>query len=81
MEQRMKDILNNAITEIHTLRRRNEILTAKVDTMEFLAMVLDTQPYRTPSHPMSIDIIYELNAVLLTEEENARSTGEKDSHE
>jgi hypothetical protein len=39
----MKDLLNDARDEIISLRRENEILRAKVDTMELLAGFLHAQ--------------------------------------
>ena len=39
----MKDLLNDARNETLSLRRENEILRAKVDTMELLAGFLHAQ--------------------------------------
>jgi len=41
----MKNLLINAKTEIEALRRQNEILRAKVDTMDLFALVLRTAPF------------------------------------
>lgn len=68
MEEKVVYKLRRAVVEIRSLRQRNAILSAKVDTMEFLAMVLDTQPCRTPSQPMSMDITYELESLIEEEE-------------
>lgn len=40
----IKNVLLQAQSEILTLRRRNEVLQAKVDTMDLFALVLRTQP-------------------------------------
>lgn len=40
----MKELLQEAVHEIHSLRRRNEVLQAKVDTMELFRTVLFTAP-------------------------------------
>jgi hypothetical protein len=55
----MLDLLINAKSEIEQLRRRNEILAAKVDTMELFACVLHTQP-ASISIGQSEDIAYQL---------------------
>lgn len=39
----MKELLTSAMHEIHNLRRRNEILSAKVEVMELFACVLHTK--------------------------------------
>lgn len=40
----MKNLLLNAKREIEGLRRDNEILRAKVETMDLFALVLRTEP-------------------------------------
>ena len=40
----IKNVLLRAQSEILTLRHRNEVLQAKVDTMDLFALVLRTQP-------------------------------------
>lgn len=40
----IKNLLLHAQSEILSLRRRNEVLQAKVDTMDLFALVLRTQP-------------------------------------
>lgn len=52
-------ILNEAKHEINSLRRRNEILSAKVEVMELFACVLHTQP-ATREQPMCVDIAWQL---------------------
>ena len=44
MDQNIEGVLSAAVVEIRTLRRRNEILQAKVDTMELFALVFTSQP-------------------------------------
>lgn len=60
-------ILNEARHEITSLRRRNEILSAKVEVMDLFACVLHTQP-ASREQGMSIDIAWQL------EQEAARLT-------
>lgn len=40
----LKALLNGAMFEIHDLRRRNEILSAKVEMIDLFACVLHTRP-------------------------------------
>lgn len=54
-----KHLLLQAAAEIRQLRRVNEILQAKVDTMDLFAMVLVTQPTRQ-SIGMGEDIAWKL---------------------
>lgn len=54
-----KQLLQRAREEILNLRRRNEVLEAKVDAMEMFAMVLRTE-IRYPSHGAAIDVAWEL---------------------
>jgi cob(I)alamin adenosyltransferase len=44
MQESIKPLLEQARNEILSLRRQNEVLRAKVDTMELFACVLRTQP-------------------------------------
>lgn len=44
----LEQLLLNAADEIQQLRRRNEVLNAKVDTMNLFATVLNTQPAYSP---------------------------------
>jgi hypothetical protein len=55
----MKDLLNDAKQEILDLRRENEILRAKVETMDTLANIFFASP---PSRTvgMKIDVAWEL---------------------
>ena len=39
----LEELLNNAVYEIHDLRRRNELLGAKVEMIDLFACVLHTQ--------------------------------------
>ena len=55
----MRDLLTDAIHEIRSLRRQNEILSAKVEVMDFFAMVLHTTPAQ-PSQGFSPDVAYAL---------------------
>ncbi len=57
--EELQSDLNEAIHEIQSLRRRNEILSAKVDTMELMATFLFTRPVENPQE-CSLDIAYAL---------------------
>jgi hypothetical protein len=59
----MKHILLAAKAEIEMLRRRNEVLEAKVSTMELFATVLHTMPYH-PSRPEGVDVAWELSKAV-----------------
>jgi hypothetical protein len=66
----IKSILLRASAEIKQLRRDNEILRAKVEVMDFFALVLNTKP-AYPSIGMSEDIAWECEkaAALATKEQ------------
>lgn len=53
-------LLEKAIQEINGLRRQNEVLSAKVSTMDLFATVLKTQPFE-PRQGFGEDVAYELN--------------------
>ena len=55
----MKDLLEAAKAEIVSLRRTNEILAAKVQTMELFATVLHTEPARS-RESVAIDVAWQL---------------------
>ena len=56
-ERTSTSMLRDAINEIQGLRRTNEILQAKVDTMDLMALFLRTEP-RYPSQGMTQDIAW-----------------------
>lgn len=56
----MEDLLLTAAAEIRELRRRNELLAAKVDVMDLFRCVLFTQPSLT-SYGESEDIAWKLD--------------------
>ena len=45
MATEMKDLLEDAREEIIHLRRRNEILSAKVEMIDLFACILNTRPW------------------------------------
>lgn len=55
----LKELLTSAVHEIQGLRRRNEILNAKVEVMELFACVLHTTPAQH-SQSMSPDVAWAL---------------------
>jgi hypothetical protein len=70
----MKHLLNNAMYEIRDLRRRNEILSAKVEVMDLFALVLNTSPARQ-SIGMSEDVAWALQKKIdeLNKEDEANA--------
>ena len=54
------EIMTSAAAEIRELRRQNEILRAKVEVMDFFALVLHTQP-ASRSQGASIDVAWQLD--------------------
>lgn len=58
-----KDLLRRAQHEIEDLRRQNEVLRARVDTMDFLALVLNTKP-AYQSVAMAEDIVPRLREAI-----------------
>lgn len=59
----MKHTLELAREEILSLRRRNEILSAKVEVMELFALALNTRP-AYPTQGMGEDAVYYLQKKL-----------------
>lgn len=55
----MKDLLEEAREEIIHLRRRNEILSAKVEMIDLFACVLNTRPWE-PRETVGEDIAWKL---------------------
>lgn len=55
----MKDLLEEARQEIIHLRRRNEILSAKVEMIDLFACILNTRPW-APAETMGEDIAWKL---------------------
>lgn len=68
--EKVEELLRKAKYEVETLRRQNEILRAKVDTMELMATLLHTQAaYRSQGE--TIDIVWEIQKQLNTWEAEA----------
>ena len=67
MEEELKQLLNSAINEVTILRRRNEILEAKVSMIELFELVFNTKPNYS-SQGMGEDIIWKMRKYL--EEKN-----------
>lgn len=63
-----KGKIKEAAEEIRWLRRQNELLAAKVDTMELFALTLRTRPDYQPQ-PMAVDIAHELDRIIRDEDE------------
>lgn len=60
---RTKDLLIQSREEILQLRRRNEILSAKVEIVDLFACVLHTKP-ATPSYGESVDVAWEIQRAI-----------------
>lgn len=74
--QKVEELLRKAKYEVETLRRQNEILRAKVDTMELMATLLHTQAaYRSQGE--TIDIVWEIQKQLNTWEAEAHKASEE----
>ena len=56
----MDDLLQRAAEEIRILRRQNEVLRAKVDTMDLMATFLMTRPH-LPGQGMAEDVAWLLD--------------------
>ncbi len=67
----MKNLLKEAAYEIRDLRRRNEILSAKVEVMDLFAMVLNTEPARR-GQGMSSDVAWQLDKAATEIEEKEK---------
>jgi hypothetical protein len=68
----MKDLLNDAKLEILELRRENEILRAKVKTMDTLAAIFFTAP-PSQGYGAKVDVAWELQKQI-----DALAADEKD---
>lgn len=58
-----KTILQEARHEIMALRRRNELLAAKVEMVELFASVHRTTPFSQPQQ-MAPDIVYQMERAI-----------------
>lgn len=63
MDRDTENMLAGAMYEIRDLRRRNEILGAKVEMIDLFACVLNTQPAHL-SRGASIDIAWQIEKRL-----------------
>ena len=68
MDQETKQCLAQAMYKVRDLRRQNEILGAKVQTMDTLAAFLFAQP---PNHSMGAeeDIAWRIEKLLASQKE------------
>ena len=58
-EKDTKDLLNRAIEEIESLRRRNELLSAKVEMIDLFAATLFSKPAMS-GQGFAPDVVFEL---------------------
>jgi hypothetical protein len=63
MTKERNQLLAEAIDEIRDLRRRNELLSAKVEMIDLFAMVLHTTPAHR-SQGASVDIAWKLQKAI-----------------
>lgn len=66
MTKEKKELALEVIREIRSLRRENELLRAKVSTIEFVSLLLHTKP-NYPEFGASIDKAWELERELENE--------------
>jgi len=78
MEQQTRETLKTAVAEIRWLRRQNELLAAKVDTMELFALTLRTRPDYQPQGG-TVDIAHEMERIIedATPEPSTADTNEE----
>ena len=62
-EDDVRELLTKAREEIRTLRRENQLLLARVETMDLMATILFTKPYR-PSISESEDVLWGIDRVV-----------------
>jgi hypothetical protein len=65
MKQETKNLLIKAKSEIVSLRRQNEILSAKVGVMELFECVIFTRPSQ-PTRVEAVDVVWEIEKELTT---------------
>lgn len=68
MTKEEQGMMETAIHEIRSLRRHNEILSAKVEVFESMMQVLHTSP-ATRSQGMSPDIAWQMEKHLASQKE------------
>jgi hypothetical protein len=71
-EMELKQLLIKSKSEIDDLRRRNEVLSAKVEVMDLFACVLNTMPARGVGMGLSVDVSWELRTAIEAIEEKAK---------
>ena len=62
-----KELLQRALGEIKSLRKRNELMTARLDMFDAVMSALHGQPAHNQSGLMHPDIVYELEKALANE--------------
>lgn len=75
MDAELKNLMNSAAHEIRDLRRRNEVLTAKVEVMDLFACVLHTKA-ASRSEGMTEDVAWLLDRkvrAMAADEPNAEA--------
>lgn len=73
----LEELLTNASNEIRSLRRRNELLSAKVEMIDLFALVFHTRP-ASPSAGYAPDVVFALSRKIaeLQQEERNRPPAE-----
>lgn len=59
-----KELLQRALSEIKSLRNRNELMTARLDMFDMVMSALHAQPARSGTGLMHPDIAYEIQKKL-----------------
>jgi hypothetical protein len=61
-----KELLQRALSEIKSLRNRNQLMAARLDMFDAVMSALHGQPARENSGLMSPDIVYEIEKAIAT---------------
>lgn len=67
-DEKSKILLKEAVSEIRSLRRQNELIGARLGGFEDALLLLKTQPFY-PGAGMSPDVTYAIEKYLASEEE------------
>jgi hypothetical protein len=58
-----QELLQRAAAEITSLRRQNEIMSARLSTFDSMMVLFNTEP-RYPSQGMSEDVVWQINKFI-----------------
>jgi len=63
-----QELLKEAVSEIKWLRNQNELLAAKLEGVEMMAMAVTSEQHRGPSAPMKECMVYKIERYFLSQE-------------